>query len=164
MKLNYEEFIEKHKDVIETGKPNKEFLKDLYEIIEVINEGEKTSFIITLHKLMVEILKYQYDINYQNREEIYKIMDLVYEVKKIKSYSQDAYNKVTEDEIKEIYKESVKVASYTSIIDKNQIKIYNDNFSKETLSKNELVYDKLLYPYATGELKNFLEINKEALI
>lgn len=160
MKLSYEEFVEKHKDVIETGKPSKEFLKDLYEIIEVINEGEKTSFIITLHKLMVEILKYQY--GNQDENNIIKLHELGYEVEIYKEFSQDAYNKVTDEDIDKIYHDSIIDVSFSLKIDKE---CFSENkpkeFTKEILSDHQLLCNNILIPYSkSSESKRYLKLKE----
>ncbi len=144
--MKYEDFIIKHKDIIDTIKDkDPEFIIDLKDIIYPILQTTKS------YELSLLIYKmFRYMILYQNNKDKHKtsswIVNILNTELDIESY-KDYYNNISESELKNIY---------NTIIDFTHDKVeMNEYYTIDSISNKDKMY-KFLIKYASDET----EINK----
>lgn len=101
MITNYEDFIKKNKDELESGKITKKFIKDLFDLKIVYKEGYEYKIYCVIYKIIENILYYLYI----SRSDKYKsiIRELCFELKCYKNFSSiwDSISENLSDEYKE---------------------------------------------------------------
>ena len=135
MILSKEEFLNKHKNVIESGIVTEEYVDDVLDMIMEMAKSDERAVRSQIRRIFHHMLKFEYQKERQSRSWINTIRGACRELEDYKKSSKAIWNSFGDDHLDDIYKDAVRDAVSETKLPKSTFPTNRpSHFTKDNIS------------------------------